>query len=351
MTINTILTRKAVETYEDRVVPTNFFTSMYGRKTPTEQLILSYDIKRKLERVAVDVAPGTGPKNIRKLEPFTNKEYQAPAYDEAFEFNANEFKKRAFGQTSYTPIQKAARFIEFVNKSWNESTEMIERAIELQCVNALLDGKLTLSNGDEIDFNQKSSHQITGTDWTIVGNNILANLQTGLDLIRSDGKGTGDVFVGGKSMIEGILSNTTIKDRADIRRIDSVNISRPAFNDAGAAFHGLLTVGSYTIELWSYPQSYEDAADATQDYLGDKQSILMDSRARMDLNFTGIDRFTSGNVEGTMLAGIPLVESSMVEFFPYSVMDKYGFNIQTGVESHPLAVPVAIDKVVVITSD
>lgn len=351
MTINTILTRKAVETYEDRVVPTNFFTSMYGRKTPTDQLILSYDIKRKLERVAVDVVPGTGPKNIRKLEPFTNKEYQAPAYDEAFEFNANEFKRRAFGQTSYTPIQKAARFVEFVNESWNESTEMIERAIELQCVNALLDGQLTLSNGDIIDFNQKLSHQITGTDWTVAANDILANLQTALDLIRSDGKGTGNIFVGGRDMIEGILANTDIAARADIRRIESIDVKMPTFNEAGGAFHGLLTVGSYNIELWSYPQSFEDSSDVTQDYLPDKKAILFDSNARMDLNFTGVDRFTNGNAEGTQMAGVPLVASNLVEFFPYAVMDKYGVNIQTGIESHPLAVPVAIDKVAVITSD
>ena len=70
--INNILTRLAVEKYEDRAVPTNFFTSFYGRKTPTDQLILSYDMNHRAELVAVDVVPGTGPKNIRKLEPFTN---------------------------------------------------------------------------------------------------------------------------------------------------------------------------------------------------------------------------------------------------------------------------------------
>ena len=350
MTINTILTRKAVETYENRRAPTNFFTSMYGRKTPTDQLILSYDIRRNLERVAVDVQPGTGPKNIRKLEPFTNKEYQAPAYDEAFEFNANEFKRRAFGQTSYTPVQKAARFVEFVNRSWNESTEMIERAIELQCINAFLDGQLTLSNGDVIDFKQKATHQVAGVDWTVAANDILGDLEAAADLIRADGKGTPNIFVGGRDMINGILNNTVIKERANFRRVDTIAFAMPQFNDAGGAFHGILTVGPYNIEIWSYPQSFENASDVTTDYLADKKSVMLDSRSRFDLNFTGVDRFTHGNAEGTQMAGVPLVASNMVEFFPYAVMDKYGQNIQTGIESHPLAVPVAIDDVSVITS-
>jgi len=350
MTVNPVFTRKAMELYEDIVRPTNFFQSFYKPQAPTDQLKLSYDIVRKLERIAVDVIPGTGPKNIRKLDPFTNKEYIPPEYDEAVEMNALDLKKRMAGVNALTPVQKGAELSRFLATSFSESRQIIERSIELQCVNAFLDGKLTLNNGDVIDFKQKAAHNFTGVDWTSAATDVLGDLQTALDLIRKNGKGQGSIGIFGQEMMEGILSNTKISSRADIRRIDHIDVQMPQLNETGAAFHGVLTVGSYTIELWTYPQSYEDAADATQDYLGSKKAIILDPRLRADLNFGAIYKFANGNAEGTTAAGLPLLNSSPDAFAPYAVMDRYGYNIQAGVVSRPLAIPVAIDKAVVITS-
>ena len=350
MPANPLFTRKALELYKQEKAPVGLFTSFYDRKPPTDQILLSQDIVRSVERIALDVVPGTGPKKIRKLEPFTNKEFTPPEYDEAFEMTAAEFNKRIAGQNAYDPVQKQARLIKFIAEAFKESRWLIERAIEKQCVDAVLTGQITLSDGSIINFFQKATHKIAGVDWSSAATDIIGDVKKAADVIRQDGLSDPNTIIMAEDMMEGILSNTALQARINLRRVDIAEIGRPQMRDTGGIFHGVMAIGSYSYNLWTYPQIFVDASDVSQLYIPAGKAIVLDDRARFDLNFGAIHRFTKGNSEGTQLAGMQLAAASPVEFHEYAFMDERGVAIQAGQVSRPLAIPTAIDKVAVITS-
>jgi hypothetical protein len=355
MTFNAIFKRKTLELFEDIVTPTNFFTSFYRRNEPTSAFKISQDIIRKVERVTEDVPPGTGPVQLRRLDPFTNKEYVLPEYDEGFIFSAREMAKRFAGETAYDPVSTMVKMAEFISRAHAEAREIIERTIELQAVNALLDGQLTLKNGDVIQYNQKVTHNVqTTTSWSNPNADIVGDVDALADLVRQDGKAEPDLLICGKDGLEGILNNTVINARINLRRVDIADIRMPTdgTRGSGAKFHGELSIGSYVYQLWTYPQVYTDPLGVTRKYLPDNKTIVMSSAARFDLNFGAVYRFADGNVEGFLADGRnnPLAIEERVEFAPYIWMGERGRAIEAGVRSSPLCVPTALDKLAVINT-
>jgi len=342
--------------FEQKMKPTLFLAS---HATPQTTLASSIeiDIVRGLETFAVDIVPGAGGRGNKKTR-YTTKEYTPPMYNEFYNITAEELMKRLPGQTKYDAADSAfqATLLAIITDKQAMMQDKELRSIELQARDAMFDGTITLHNGDVIDFKKKTTHTISPTyKWNASTGVPLTDLEAACALCRKDGKIGASRFklVVADDVVEALIANAQFIAKANIRHIENVQMGMPTdINADGATFHGVFSAGSYTIELWAYPQFYTVpvgfglANEGTmQPYIPSGKALLLPATGlRMDLWYAGIPQVV--NQVDSVLAGMGLTGTiGMVEadFVPYARLDDRSESIEAGVKTRPLFVPHQID--------
>jgi hypothetical protein len=358
-----LLLKKMLEKFEQKRAPSLFLSSMFETgpndvfKTQTGVI----DVIRAKEKIAIDISPSTtGPYN--KLNIFTTKEYKPPPYEEKAKFQARELFDRMPGQHPFDlSADNMARLIAKVTDDQAELQAKIERAIEKQASDALFTGTVALVNGDTVDYKAKATHFYDATAaWSTASiTSIEADLVTGIELNRQDGKVDTDILVFSKESWLNFLKNTEMQKRFDWLRTNIVDIVPPSPNTQGASFHGTISIGSYTLQCWTYPQFYEVPTDAemglpsgtltnagtTQPYVPANKVLLLSSQTKLKKMFAGIEvadnRVPASLKNAFGLSSVPNVVAA--EFYPWMKDDFWSKSLITGVSSNPLCVPVQID--------
>ena len=353
-----LIRRAMLEAFKQRATPTGFYRGMY--QTPERNIVSSqevvFDLKRNGETYAVDIVRGAGGRgNINKR--FTTKTYTPPFYDEFAWVNENERLLRAFGMTEYDEHTMTEIMASIVDGQLLQN-DKIDRAIEKQCVDALFLGKITLVNGDEIDFKQKATHKISpSTAWSNASGDPDSDLQGACDLNRKDGKGTSNVAEFSPEGLKLYLNNAKVIAKTNFRRIDRIDLRPPRPNSEGANFHGFITVGDYELEVWTYPQFYTVptgfglANEGTQQpYIPANTVRVGRKESRFDLVYAGIPNLVPVTNPGLASIGIGMVPQNMKgEKHPYGMVDEGASNVKYGVKSAPLAIPTDIDSFCILT--
>lgn len=358
MTIENITTA-SVEMFKKSAKPSKFFTDLFRDRGASNQFKIQMDIVRGEERVAVDVVPGTGPKESKKLKPFTSKEYITPAYDESYIKTAEEIKIRLAGKNAFEPADVEAAMAVFFRDAMIDGQDRIDRSVELQAIEILTLGTLTFQNSESLDFKMRASHKVTvGTPWSTVTADALGDIQGIGDQIRKNGLSVPNTLIFGSTAIKEFLALDQIKDQLNLRRAKLIDITppRPLSAEKGATFHGVVSVESYEYQIWSYPQWYVSSADGDAvvkaEYLDPGKVIVMDSKARLDRFYGAIPRFTDGNLEGAQAInfGSIMAVGNPVKSAPYVFMGNRGQALEVGVRSRPLCVPTDIDSFATLTT-
>jgi len=340
--------------FKQKKTPTMFLSGFF--KTPEKNITRSnkvvIDIKRNQEAIAVDVIRGTQGR-FNKNKRFTTKEYTPPVYDEYSSTFEEEGNDRLPGNTEYDDEEYLANFIARVTDDQVEHQEKILRSIEKQASDVLFTGTVQLINNDTIDYNMKTEHQITvTTSWSDVDNaDPLGDLQEAVDLNRKDGKITSDIVVMGQDAFTNFINTKQIKELGDLRRIDIMTITRPVANTEGASFHGMVSVGAYELQVWTYPQYYQVPTDfglpnegELVPYVPANYCCVLGSAIRMDLVYAGIPdiiRRVDPRLQAFGINAMPVRVAS--DFHPYLYLDERMVNIEAGVRSAPLCIPTQID--------
>ena len=338
---------RMIQAYKQIIKPSLFLSSFFvvrpgnifdGKK-------VKVDIRRIGEDVAKDVAPGTGP-NLNDHKGWTNKEFTPPTYDEASPFDAESLNKRLFGMDEYasTDVGYQAALVTMIMEHWQINQEKIERAMELQASEILQNGTLTFENTDSIDFKVKASHLATaGTAWNAVGADPLGDLESLMDVVRQDGKMNIRKAIFGSDAIDALLSNATVLERLDNRKMNIGEIT-PQEKENEAKYHGKLSIGSYTIELWSYNGRYDDPDTGVHTkFIDDANVILLPDNPRFDKLFAGVPRLkdTDPQFRNILPSRVSIPEA--IDFSPYIHVGDRGKTMEAGIESRPLLVPTAVD--------
>ena len=358
------LIREAIgEAFEQLARPTGFYTGMY--QTPETNIVSSktifFDIKRNDEQFAVDVVRGTGGRgNINKR--FSTKEYEPPFYNEFAWINQDERLLRVMGRTQFDEHTEADVLAAILQSQLVLSAK-IDRSVEKQCADALFSGVITLVNGDTIDFKQKATHQVTSGDlgrsvWGNAAGDPDADLQDLCDLNRKDGKSTSNVAEFSPEALNLYLKNTTVKEKTNFRRVDTIDLRPPRPNSEGANFHGTITVGDYELEVWTYPQFFTIpigfglANEGTQQpYIPAFKVRVGNKNSRFDLVFAGVEKLVPVETPELTALGINQVPTTMRgRMHTYGAVDELQENAKFGVKSAPLAIPTDIDSFSVITT-
>ena len=160
--------------------------------------------------------------------------------------------------------------------------------------------------------------------------------------MRTVGKCTGGTFdaILGETALLTLLNNTAVQNRGKIFSYVLDQITTPQRLADGQAFHGEISVGSYRVRLWSYPQFYDDPtqpnAAASLPYIDPKKVVLLPQNPRLVLAFGAVPQIV--DINGGVL---PKVGS----FIAGEYIDERLTSHILDIKSAPIAIPVAVDQI------
>lgn len=313
---------------------------------------IAIDIQRFGEEVAIAIKKCTGP-NLNDFDIFTTKEFEPPTYGEAFPMDVCDLLNRMAGVDPFSAegISYASQLIAKAAQGFVLIDDKIKRAVELQASQILQTGTLTLTDaaGDtvyELDFKPKATHFPTaGITWaTIATATPLDDLQALAKVIRSDGKVNPDRLYMGETALNNFLKNATVLERMDNRRFEIGEIA-PEFEDSGATFYGMIWIGNYRFQIWTYPDTFQDPATSLPvEYIDPNKVIMLSSRTRLDMTAARVPLPLGPDPRvANLLPGRMTSRGEGFDVTPNIYATPNGKQIMGELESRPLLIPVQID--------
>lgn len=332
-----LFTKDIVELYKERTTPMTFLRSFFKvKESPTK--LLSIEVQRGTEKVAVDVARGTDG-NRNTFSKSSEKIFEPPYYREFTDITELSLYDRLYGQEEISSRMYAA-LLEQVADSVQSLQEKIERAYELQCAQVFDTGIVQLNAGINIDFKRKAGSLVdkgNGNYWLTNTINPYTDLEAGCNFLRQVGKAQGGIVnaILGSTALSHFLGNDIVKNRADVRNFALDNVSTPQRTSVGASLHGEVTAGAYTVRLWSYPEFYDNANGVSTPYIDPKKVILLPESPKFTLGFAAVPQLLTQN-NGQVKTGAYVIEEYIDERKKAHIFD---------VTSAGVAIPTAVDQI------
>jgi len=348
------VTQHMLEAYENDRRPSGFFTGQF--RSPARNFhkssSVTLDIRRGSEDIAIvitDLATGT---RMNADDIYTNKEFTPPIFDESFAINSYDLINRQFGMNPYeSPSFQADAMTKFMI-GMRKVEDKIARAIELQCAQVMQTGALSLINSAgtvlyTVNFMPKATHMITaGTAWNAVGADIVGNLETAAGVVRSDGLGNPDMIEMGIDAWNVAIADTNFKALFETRRADLGRITPMQSTGNGGNFRGVVEIGNYSMELWTYDGRYKHPqTGVSTPYLTPANVIVRDSSAPLDLTFGAIPMIVPP--EARVLPFLPPRISRPgggMDLTTNAWVSNDGKHLFGSAGTRPMAIPTAIDS-------
>ena len=329
-------TQMLVAVYKERVKPTSFLRSFFPTVESLERYI-SIEVQRGSERVAVDVLRSSEG-NLNTFERSTEKVIDPPYHREYFNITDLRLYDRLIGSGSidagvYTALlqEGAEKMAMLVDK--------IERAYELQCSQVLATGIVQVSEGFNIDYKRKAGSLVDNSSetWATDTNDPSTHFIEAGTFLRTVGKSQGGVLnaILGGAALGALTNNEFIKTRADIRNYSLADIREPQRNSLGAALHGRITAGAFSVNLWSYPEYYENSSGVIVPYIDDKKVIVLPENPNFKMAFGAVPQLLDDEN--------PVAKKGAFVFGDYKDTDKSVHKYD--VKSAGVAIPVAVDQI------
>jgi hypothetical protein len=198
---------------------------------------------------------------------------------------------------------------------------------------------LNTGNG-QIDFKRKAGSMVdltsSGGYWA-TNNNLFAQLQAGATWLRQNGKVNTNKFaiVLGSEAISAMYANTVFLGRQNLFNMKLDNQLPPEVKAEGGVYHGTLTAGPYTIDVWSYDQYYKNAAGVLTPYINPKKGFMIPATG-----FRG--KFVYGMTPQLLKPGQQPVTG---KFIINEYVDEKARTREFHVESAGMPIPVGIDQI------
>jgi Phage major capsid protein E len=335
-----LFTKKLIDVYKERVAPQEFLETFFptGATDITDTLELSIEVQRATEKVAVDVVRGSDG-NRNEFTKSTEKIFIPPYFREYWDQNHMQAYDNMFRASSVS-ANGLARLINQAADHMEQLEFKIRRAIEIQRAQVLDTGIVTFDKGlGQIDFKRKASSKVdltsAGGYWA-TNNNIYAQLQAGCEWLRKNGKVSTNTFemICGDEAITALMANTVFLGKQDLFHMKLDNIMPPRKVAAGAVYHGTLSAGPYQINVWSYPEWYENAAGNLVPIMNPKNAVLLPPNPRFKTAYAMTPQLLS-----------PGQQPQVGRFIIGEYTDEKKRTREFHIESAPLAIPTAVDHI------
>lgn len=331
-----LFTKMLIAVYKERTAPTSFLRSFFPTVESTTKE-LSIEVQRGTEKIAVDVERGTEG-NRNSFSRTTEKILVPPYYREFFDATELEMYDRLFGASEIND-QAFTEFLTSVTDKIVMLRDKIERSYELQCSQVLETGIVTLNAGVNIDFKRKAGSKVdkgAGNYWATGSINPFTDLEAGANFLRKVGKSNAGTFNGifGTDAINDLMTNPFYEGRNVLLASPLDAIRPPQKNAEGAVLHGKLTIGSYSLLVWTYPEYYDNAAGVSTPYVNPKVVIMLPEAPKFVLGFAAVPQLVKqgvGVVKGAFVIGDYIDERGVKHIFD--------------IKSAGVAIPVAVDQI------
>jgi len=351
-------TTRMISAYNQMAAPTLFLSGFF--QSPPENFHTSeeveIDIVRSDEDISVVIQDLSTGYRMNSEDLFTNKAFKPPIYKEALPLNSFDLIKRMPGQNPFESPDFRANVITRMFNGMTKIERKIRRSIELQASQVLQTGVVTLTDSGGValytlDYKPKATHFPTaGVSWaTATGAQKIADINSLAEVIRDDGLSDPDQLIMGIDAFENFISDAAIQARFDIRRIDLGTISPMEMRGNGGNFRGIVEIGNYRYDVWTYGGRFKDPQTGTKTQYVDKGKIIVrSSSSRLDATFGAIPNIGAlvGGQAITLLpelpGRIPNANGGM-DLFTNAWLSQDGEQLFGGVGARPLMIPTAID--------
>ncbi len=349
-------TQNLVTAYKQIPKPTNFLEMFF----PTPQSAISstryitWAVKREGEPVAVDVLRGTeGNRNTFSIS--TDKIVDPPFFKEYFDMTQTDLYYRAW-DTQNVSESAMSDYMSWVLDHTMSITNKIKRAVELQRANILTNGIVTLNNGDTVDFKRKSASIANASvAWSNSSTaKPLDDMAAGCEFMRKYGMATGGNFIAimAEDAYGEFVSTTQVLDRAQKFYLKLTDLAMPFRNPNGSAYQGRYACGSYTVDVFTYPQFYAPAGSAI-DGSASVQFVPAGKVFMLPENPNFITAYGAVPFlpkKGTSPLDIQIPQIQRGQFMIGDYMDERNTAWNLAVSSAPIPLPTAIDQMYTITA-
>lgn len=331
--------QETVAFFSDRRPVQGFFRSFF-RQEEIGSRYISIEVEREGETVAVDVVRGTGG-NRNTWDRKTQKVYDPAAYDEYFDATELDCYEDLFGvdDNGMVDSKKFGVFLEAVNNKTIGLMAKIDRAYEIQAMQAIVNGIVIFKNGDNIDYKRKAASNAAynaAWNWALTTVDPNDEIKKGCDFINDTGKITSNVFdvVMAGDVYQAYINNTFVKARALQVQWGMDAIEKPMKDAEGKIYHGMIAVDNYNLRIWTANGSYKDPVTLAQTrYMPAKKIVIMPELKNNTLTYGLVPQLAS--------TGAPIKKG---KFFTYEYPDLRNATHEMGIKSCGLAVPIAIDQ-------
>jgi hypothetical protein len=313
------------------------------------------DIKRGSEEVAVVVQDISAGYRMNSANLYTNKGFKPPVYKESIALNSYDLLKRRAGENPFQQPDFRAGIIESVFDEMSRIENKIRRSIELQASQILTSATLTLTDAAglslyALDFKPKATHFPTSAiAWNAAGATILADLISLSEVIRADGLDSPDQIIMGTGSWEAFLKDPDVKARFETRRIDLGTISPMQVRGNGGTFRGVVDLGNYRFDLWTYDGRYKHPqTGVSTPFIANGKVIMRASNGRLDATFGAIPNIGRelGMKSAVSLPELPGRFSNAtggMDMHTNVWLTPDGDQLFAGLGARPLLIPTAID--------
>lgn len=329
-----VFTAITADVYREMPMVGSFLRSLFPPQFVRSKNV-SISVQRGTELVAVDVIRGSrGNRNKRSKS--TQSTIKPPYYSEYFDATDLDLYDVALnGQTEGDMLMLSQETAIGIM----DCQHKIDRAWELQCAQVLQTGIIQLNADVDIDFRRKAESLVpysAAIDFSIDTVDPTQVIETGCKFVRNVGKSNDTTFnvILGSAAMTALLNNKIFKERADIRNFQLDKIAMPITNTVGGHFHGQATCGSFTVNLWTYTEVYENEAGEFINYIDDFNVIVLPLNTRFKTFFALVPQLITDG-------GIPQTGEYLVRDF----IDHRKSTHEFVVEAAPVATPIAIDQI------
>jgi len=336
-----LFTKKLIDVYQERIPVPSFIRKMFPSTfSPTKRV--SVEVTRGTEKIAVDVVRGSEG-NFNTFSKRSEKTYEPPFFREYHNITEMDIYDRVLGAQG---TDNTRLFAQLLNDAADRTLQLqnkIERTMELQCVQFLQTGIVTMTNGDNINFNRRQTSIVDlnlagGGGYFYNDSDVFAQFQTGCKWLRAFGKVTGETFIAvfGEKAHQDFMGNANFLARQDLFNMKLDQIMPPQQGVAGGVFHGTISAGPYRVQIWTYPEVYDNASGVSTDYIDTDKVILTIPKPRWHYAHCLVPQVV---MPGTTVA--PQKGPWMYGEFIDARKAKHDLDVQTA----GVPVPVGIDQV------
>lgn len=351
------VTKRMISAYNQTAQPTLFLSGFF--QSPAMNFYnseeIEFDIIRDEEDISIVVTDLSSGTRMNASDLYTNKSFKAPPLDESIAINSFDLLKRVPGSDPFQNVDFRSNISMQMMRGMNAIERKIRRTLELQASQILQTGKLLLKdkNGNdlyELDFKPKTSHfPDAAAPWSSGGADIAADISGLAEEIRNNGLSNADQLIMGVDAFENFIADADIQKRYNNRRIDLGTISPMEMRGKGGSFRGIVEIGNYRYDIWTYGGRYKDPQTGNKlQYLDNDKVIVRSSMARMDATFGSVPNIGGllGVNKNISFPEIPARFSNVnggMDLNTYMYVSEDGKQLVGNVSSRPLLIPTAID--------